>query len=128
MMKILLDTHALIWWLEWHPNLSKRAINEIENIENKIFISIASLWEMSIKIKLDKLSLNIPLIKLKSHLKQKSIEILPIVFDDILVNSTLDNHHNDPFDRIIISQSINNNFPVITYDKNFKKYGIDIIW
>jgi PIN domain nuclease of toxin-antitoxin system len=72
--------------------------------------------------------LNIPLTQLQSHLKQKRIEILPIDFDDILVNSTLENHHNDPFDRIIISQSINNSFPIITYDKNFKKYGADIIW
>jgi PIN domain nuclease of toxin-antitoxin system len=127
-MNIILDTHTLIWHLEWHKNLSKRAIENIENIENAIFISIASLWEISIKIQINKLKLSIPLSTLKSHLKQKSIEILPIVFEDILVNSSLESHHNDPFDRIIISQSINNHFPVITCDKNFKKYDVDIIW
>jgi PIN domain nuclease of toxin-antitoxin system len=126
-MNIILDTHALIWWLEGHPNLSKNAINTIESFENKIYISIASLWEMSIKIKLNKLELNIPLNQLKSHLKQKSVEILPIVFEDIIINSTLENHHNDPFDRIIIAQSIHNKFPIVTYDKNFKKYGINLI-
>jgi PIN domain nuclease of toxin-antitoxin system len=127
-MNIILDTHALIWHLEGNSKLSKIAFDKIENIGNNIFVSIASLWEISIKIRLKKLSLNIPLTQLKAHLKQKCIEILPIDFDDILVNSTLENHHNDPFDRIIISQSINNRFPIITYDKNFKKYGVDIIW
>jgi PIN domain nuclease of toxin-antitoxin system len=106
-MNIILDTHTLIWLMEGNPKLSKNAFNKIENINNNIYISIASLWEMSIKIQINKLSLNIPLTQLKSHLKQKSIDILPIVFEDILVNSTLENHHNDPFDRIIISQSIN---------------------
>lgn len=60
----------------------------------------------------NKLTLNIPLIQLQSHLKQKSIDILPIVFGDIIVNSQLENHHNDPFDRIIISQSINNGYDI----------------
>ncbi|MBM2816241.1 MAG: PilT protein domain protein [Ignavibacteria bacterium] len=127
-MKIILDTHALIWDLEGNSKLSSIAKDTIENLDNNILLSIASLWEMSIKIKLNKLTLKIPLTELKSHLNQKKIEILPIVFEDIIVNSTLENHHNDPFDRIIISQSINNYFPVITNDKNFKKYGVDIIW
>jgi PIN domain nuclease of toxin-antitoxin system len=127
-MNILLDTHALIWYLEGNPNLRKNALNVIENFENNIFISIASLWEISIKIKLNKLTLIVPLIQLKSYLNQKSIKIMPINFEDILVNSTLENHHKDPFDRMIISQSINNNFPIITCDKSFNLYDIDIIW
>jgi len=126
-MNILLDTHTLIWYLEGNSKLSKYAIKEIESFGNIIFISIASLWEIAIKIKLKKLLLNIPLKELQSFLKEKSIEILPIVFEDILVNSNLDNHHNDPFDRIIISQSINNKFPIISYDKNFEKYDVVII-
>ena len=127
-MNFIIDTHTLIWDLEGNPNLSKLAKKMIENCENKVFISIASLWEMSIKIKLNKLYLNIPLENLKNHLQQKKIDILPIVFEDVLINSSLPNHHNDPFDRIIISQSINNSFPIITKDANFSKYIIDIIW
>lgn len=126
-MNILLDTHALIWFLEGNNNLSNKVVNEVENKDNNIFVSIASLWEISIKIKLKKLSLNIPLAQLGILLNQKGIDILPIVFEDILINSTLDSHHNDPFDRIIISQSIRSQFPIISYDKNFKKYGIEII-
>jgi PIN domain nuclease of toxin-antitoxin system len=66
-MNFLLDTHALIWDLEGNPKLSILSKDAIENLENDIFISIASLWEISIKIKLQKLTLNIPLIDLKSH-------------------------------------------------------------
>ena len=51
-----------------------------------------------------------------------------ILFEDVIVNSTLENYHNDPFDRITLSQSINNYYPIITYDKNLKKYAIDLIW
>lgn len=127
-MNFLLDTHALIWDLEGNPNLSILAKDAVENLENNVFFSIASLWEISIKMKLQKLTLNIPLIDLKSHLDEKSIRILPIVFEDILINSTLINHHNDPFDRIIISQAINNHYPIITADRNFYKYEVDIFW
>ena len=102
-------------------------ITKIENIDNNILISIASLWEISIKIKLNKLDMSIPLIELQKILKQKNMEILPIIFEDILINSKLENHHNDPFDRIIISQSINYKYPLITYDSEFKKYPIEIL-
>ena len=127
-MDILLDTHSFIWYFEGNERLSNNAINLIESIDNNVFISIASLWEISIKPKLGKLVLKIPYEELKPLIISKRIEILPISFEDTFINSNLDYHHRDPFDRIIISQSLNNHLTVVGRDKIFDKYNVNMIW
>jgi PIN domain nuclease of toxin-antitoxin system len=127
-LDILLDTHAFIWYLEGDKQLSKVAQRAIESYENNIFISIASLWEMSIKLRIDKLKLSINFIELNDYITRYKIIILPITFNDIVTNLNLEFHHRDPFDRIIISQAISNNYPIITNDEIFKKYVNELIW
>ncbi len=126
-MQIILDTHILIWYLEGNEKLSKNIIDKIENSNNEIFISIASIWEIAIKINLKKLQLNISLTELRDIIIESNINLLSITFNDILINSELIKHHSDPFDRIIISQSINNDYFLISNDRHFELYKLKLI-
>ena len=102
-MKYLIDTHIFIWFVENLPNLSQSIKNLIEDENNEIFISIASLWEISIKTSINKLQLNRKYEEILDVLKDNSIEILPIDFAHTVENNHLPFYHRDPFDRIIIA-------------------------
>ena len=105
-MNYLLDSHALIWFLNGDKDLSSKARKAIESPGAINFISIVSLWEIAIKIRLGKLDINISFDTLKTVLINNQIELLPIHFEHIQQLLTLPLHHNDPFDRLIISQAI----------------------
>ena len=127
-MNYLLDTHVLIWFLNGDKALSTKVRKAIES-ENAInFISIASLWEIAIKISLDRLSIKVSFEKLSAELEKNNFQILPITFNDTIILSTLPFHHRDPFDRLIISQSISNDFTLISKDKEFAQYKIKLLW
>ncbi len=124
----LLDTHTLIWYINGDMELSKNAREAIE-AENAInFVSIASLWEMAIKISLGKLELKTPFNQIGRQLEENSFEVLPVTFEDTLTVSTLPFHHRDPFDRIIIAQSFNNALTLISKDKSFDLYNAKVLW
>lgn len=124
----LLDTHALIWFINGDQNLSSVAKNTITAEETINFVSIASLWEIAIKLSLGKLELKTPFAELQNQINENGFEILPITFTDTLVLSELPFHHRDPFDRIIAVQSINNKLTLISKDEIFKSYQTKIIW
>lgn len=128
MQQNLLDTHTLIWFINGDTELSPtaRAAIETENIIN--FVSIASFWEMAIKISLGKLELKTPFNQISRQIEENGFEILPITFEDTLTLSTLPFHHRDPFDRIILVQSFNNGLNLISKDKNFDLYNAKVIW
>ena len=109
-MNYLLDTHTLIWFLNGNQNLSKIAKDIIEDKESSVFLSIVSLWEISIKISLNKLTLHTSFDNFKAAIELNNIKILQITFEDTLTVSTLPFFHKDPFDRLLISQAINNDF------------------
>jgi len=127
-MNYLLDTHALIWFLNGDKDLSTKARKAIESADAINFVSIASLWEIAIKISLERLELKMPFQTLSQEILNNSFQILPIVFEDILILSKLKFHHRDPFDRILISQAINNNFTLISKDKHFESYKVKLLW
>jgi PIN domain nuclease of toxin-antitoxin system len=127
-MNNLIDTHALIWFLNGDNDLSDKAKKAIEAEDTINFISIASLWEIAIKISLGKLELKTPFAKISELLENNGFQILPITFEDTLILSTLPFHHRDPFDRIIISQSINNKLTIISKDRHFDAYQVDLTW
>ncbi len=127
-MNYLIDTHALIWFLNGDNNLSDKAKMAIEDNEAINFISIASLWEIAIKISLGKLEPKTPFAKLSEQITNNGFQILPITFEDTLLLSSLPFHHRDPFDRILISQSFNNNLTIISKDRYFDAYQVALIW
>lgn len=129
MKNYLLDTHTFLWFLTGDEQLSKSAIACIEELQPIKYISIASIWEIAIKLSLGKLTLSISLNELKNEILNNGFEILPLDFEHIIDLSTLKNHHKDPFDRIIISQAISENLTLLSKDSNFKLYKqIKVIW
>jgi len=126
-MRLLIDTHILIWFLEGNKLLSKSRRQIIANPQNDVFVSIASLWEMAIKISVGKLTLAKLLADVIKQIAVENIEILPIAPEHTLQISVLPFHHRDPFDRIIIAQAQLENLPVMTDDDEFGYYGIKIL-
>jgi PIN domain nuclease of toxin-antitoxin system len=128
-MKLLLDTHVLIWLVEGTDNLSQAAKQAIENEDNSLYLSIASLWEITIKSSLGKLNLKIPLDRIiESYILPSGIEILPIHFNHLLVLRDLPLHHRDPFDRLLISQAQSAELTLISNDQFFSDYLVPILW
>ncbi|MDT3741436.1 MAG: type II toxin-antitoxin system VapC family toxin [Candidatus Kapabacteria bacterium] len=127
-MNILLDTHTLLWFIEGDSKLPVYSIKLIKNINNKCFISVASIWEIAINFSLGKLDLIGGLDNIITLMSRNKFELLPISFEHIQKLIKLDYHHRDPFDRMIIAQSLVEKLPVITKDKIFSNYDINTIW
>ena len=127
-MRILLDTQAFIWFVENDKQLPSKIKMDLEDLDNTIIISIASLWEMTIKMTLDKLQLDCDIEAMIDKIYRNGFEILPILPDHIIKLSKLDYFHRDPFDRIIISQGLSENMVIVSSDKVFDEYGIKRKW
>lgn len=124
----LLDTHTFIWFLSGDSQLSAKAKKNIERKGAVNYVSIASLWEIAVKISLKKLELSEPFARIEDIISLNGFQLLPISLDDTIKISTLPFHHRDPFDRIIICQSLTNNLQIISKDKNFKLYNVALVW
>jgi len=128
-MKILLDTHTFLWFIEGSSNLSPTARGLIEDSSNRPFLSVASLWEMAIKISLGKLRLNQPYESLiPEQLDFNGIEILGIGLSHAAAIVTLPFHHRDPFDRLLIAQAMVENMPLVSADSAFDTYSVNRLW
>lgn len=127
-MAYLLDTHTFLWFISGDKQLPQSVIQKITDISKPCFISAASFWEIAIKIQIGKLKLGITLEELYHLAEVNQIEIIPINQKHLLALLRLDNSHNDPFDRLIIAQSISEKLIIITKDKEFKKYKIKQQW
>jgi PIN domain nuclease of toxin-antitoxin system len=128
-MRALLDTSAFLWFISGSDRLSDKARNHISDYNNDLALSIASLWEIAIKTSLGKLELATPFDHLiPAQLEKNAIDILPIELNHLSAIITLEFHHRDPFDRLIIAQGITEQLPVITSDAIFKQYPVDVIW
>jgi PIN domain nuclease of toxin-antitoxin system len=127
-MAFLLDSHTFLWFVAADKQLPTSVKDKIEDINQSCFLSAASLWEITIKHQIGKLDLDISLTELFDYVDRNQIEIIPINYEHLLTLSDLPNHHNDPFDRLIISQAIAEDLIVITRDKLFKKYKIKQQW
>ena len=127
MKTIIVDTHAFIWFISGDKKLSKTARKGIEKADT-IYLSVASIWEMAIKISLGKLELGQPFDKINEEIVNNGFELLDINFQHALVLSELPFHHKDPFDRMILAQAITENIPIISIDQHFPNYDVNIIW
>lgn len=127
-MDLLLDTHALIWFINGDKQLPNKSIQLIKNLDVRCHVSIASIWEIAIKLSLKKLELNDGFGEISKIMYRYEIEVLPITFDHLQKLLTLEFHHNDPFDRIIISQGLVEKLLIVTKDDNFSKYNVKTVW
>lgn len=127
-MILLLDTHAFLWFGENSKRLSVKAREAIENSSNTVFLSIASLWEIAIKISLGKLKTKQSLEKTIQQTHEQGIHILQISPAHTLTISSLPFHHRDPFDRMIIAQTIEEQMTVVSNDSVFDLYKIKRLW
>jgi PIN domain nuclease of toxin-antitoxin system len=124
---LLLDTHAFIWYSENDSKLPESIKTEIETAD-RVCISIASLWEIAIKLSIGKLSLRSNYESIESSLEPAGIGLLPISFADTVRVMNLPLHHRDPFDRILIAQAINHSLTLVSCDAAFTAYPIQLRW
>jgi PIN domain nuclease of toxin-antitoxin system len=127
-MKLLLDTHTFIWFVEDAPQLPAKVKNLIEDPQNKIFLSIVSLWEMAIKIQLKKLLISKSIEEIIHLSAQNGFILLPVLPIHIVRLSQLEFHHRDPFDRMIIAQGIVDDQVIVSKDAIFDNYKVRRIW
>ena len=128
-MNALLDTHTFLWWVMDAPQLSETAKTFIANPDNKLLFSVASAWEIIIKVNTGKL--NIPEevgTYITNRLTENRFEILEIELAHVLQVAKLPDLHRDPFDRIIIAQSQVMRIPILTIDRLIRQYDVDVIW
>jgi PIN domain nuclease of toxin-antitoxin system len=128
-LKFLLDTHVFLWWITDDSRLSPKARELISNGQNELFFSAASAWEIAIKAQIGRLQLsNKPDVLIPDQLLKNSIEALPIHLRHALHVFDLPSHHRDPFDRMIIAQAKLEDLPIISSDKVFSQYSVEVVW
>ena len=129
-MNILLDTHVFIW-LDTEPEkLSKIALELCSDESNQMYLSMASIWEMQIKNQLGKLSFEVSIAEMvRIQQQDNELQILEIQLEHIYRLSDLSMYHNDPFDRLLLSQSLEENMPIISADTKFEQYDdVTVLW
>jgi PIN domain nuclease of toxin-antitoxin system len=128
-MRLLLDTHAFLWFIMGSPNLSPRARSLVEDGANESFLSVAGLWEIAIKSSLGKLTLSAPFDALiPQQLALNGIELLAVEVAHAALVSALPFHHRDPFDRLLVAQATVEGMPVVSVDTAFDLYGVKRLW
>ena len=128
-MKYLLDTHAFLWFVTDNDKLSSNARSIIKNSNNEVYFSAASAWEMSIKVRLGRLTIEEELEPfIIKQLSENNFSTLSITIFHSIYTSKLPDIHKDPFDRMIIAQSQVEDMPLISKDKNIEKYKIPVVW
>jgi PIN domain nuclease of toxin-antitoxin system len=125
----LLDTHVLLWWLFDDPKLSGQAHDIIQAPDNTILVSSASGWEIATKHRLGKLPHAGEAVRHLPFLLHKSrMTVLPIVMEHALAAGALPGPHRDPFDRMLIAQGQIEEVPIITSDRAFHQYSVELVW
>ena len=128
-MRLLLDTHAFLWWVEGAAKLSRKAKSAIADPENECLLSLVSCWEMAIKIGLGKLRLPAALERfVPDQLAANAFRQQDILFRHVARVSSLPFHHRDPFDRLLVAQAIEEELAIVSADVVFRKYGVMRVW
>ena len=128
-MKLLLDTHAFIWWYNESDRLPQQVLSACQDTSNSLMLSVASVWEMQIKSQLGKLRLSAPLTEIIRHQQeQNQLQILPITLPAVFALSDLPMHHRDPFDRLLIAQAKVDQLQLVSNDGQFQHYSVSIFW
>ena len=128
-MKLLLDTHAFIWWDSDPSKLSADALEALQDREGLVMLSVASVWEMQIKSQLGRLTLDLPLAEIvRTQKSANGIQILPVELEHVLALDALPQHHRDPFDRILVAQATAEDAVLVSGDSKLSRYAVQLIW
>ena len=128
-LQVLLDTHAFLWWVSDEQPLPRKAARVVSDEGNSIFVSHATVWEMAIKAALGKLTLPEAAGSfVQKQCKLNRFQPLPISLDAIAMVEILPHHHNDPFDRLLVAQSLEKQIPIVSADAILGKYRVSRIW
>jgi PIN domain nuclease of toxin-antitoxin system len=128
-MRLLLDTHTFLWFIGGDLQLSPTCRALIEDVNNERLLSIASVWEMAIKVGLGKLPLAQPLeVLVPEQIRRNAMDLLPIETGHTFLVARLPMHHRDPFDRLLAAQSLAERVPLLSADAVFDNYGVQRIW
>jgi PIN domain nuclease of toxin-antitoxin system len=127
-MKLLLDTQIFIWWADHPEKLSHTALSALKDENNDLLLSVASIWEMQIKIQLGRLTLRLPLKELtRTQQEINGLTISPVALTHVLALDALPFHHKDPFDRLLIAQSIEEDLTLVSADSQFSAYSVKLL-
>ncbi len=128
-MRVLIDTHVFLWWVEGDRALPAKARSALANPDNECLISLVSVWELAIKSSLGKLKLAMPVKRyVVEHTAANGFRMLDIRIAHLGRVETLATHHGDPFDRLLIAQALEEELPVVTADAVFRAYGVKRVW
>ena len=128
-MQLLLDTHTLLWFCLNDTQLSTAAKDVMVDDDNELFVSPASFWELAIKISQRKYAIPKPLDTfLNTILDEQNFNVVPISVAHVASVSSLPFHHKDPFDRMLVAQSLVQDWPIVSKDDSLDAYGVNRIW
>lgn len=128
-MRLLVDTHSIIWYVDQDQLLSKTAHDAITDPTNDLLISAGSIWEISIKVGLSKLTLSLPFRRwMTNAIADLDLAVIPITLENAEVQIGLPHHHRDPFDRLLVAQAIVEGLPIVSADAQLDFYGVNRIW
>ena len=128
-MRLLLDTHSLIWFYQTDPRMSAAAVAAIQDPGNVVLVSPASYWEVAIKLSSRKPNLQVPYdVFIQEAIVDNNFTILPIETKHTALIPTLAAHHRDPFDRLLICQAMAENIPLVSRDVNVAAYPVQRLW
>ncbi len=127
-MRVLLDTHAFLWFVADDSRLPARARRAVADA-SEAFLSLASCWEMAIKVSLGKLTVAAPLDRfLPANLAANGFQLLHVDLEHATRVATLPWHHRDPFDRLLVAQALHEDLVIVSADRVFRKYGVTLVW
>lgn len=128
-MNLLLDTHTFIWWADEPRKLSADALVALEDENNRLILSVVSVWEIQIKTQLGKMKLSLSLKDLIASQQQANeLAILSVTIEHVLALDSLPLHHKDPFDRLLVAQGVVENVTIVSKDPKLSAYAVSLLW
>ena len=127
-MRLLLDTHAFLWFASGDRRLSRRARMAMESEQAELYVSAASVWEMAIKARLGRLTLPASIDRYMEEKVAEGYRMTPVTWPQAAAVQQLPLHHRDPFDRMLVAQARAEGWPIVTRDRVFRKYGVEVVW
>ena len=128
-MRLLLDTHVLLWWHDQPARLTETAYSAINDLGNDVFLSVVNGWEIQIKAQLGKLTLPKPLrVLLQEEQATNGFRVLPVTLEHVYALDSFPLHHRDPFDRLLIAQAHQEGLTLVTHDPQLAAYAVSLLW